>query len=75
MRKSKYDEAFPSQPISEKEKQSSEIDKRIEFIEVKRQAKNFDEKLLITKSETFMKAIGTFNNYEVIYKGLSIEDM
>ncbi len=52
-----------------------EIDRRIEFIEVKRQAKNFDEKLLITKSETFMKAIGTFNNYEVIYKGLSIEDM
>ena len=31
MRKSKYDEAFPSQPISEKEKQSSEIDKRIEL--------------------------------------------
>ena len=29
--KSKYDEAFPSQPISEKEKQSSEIDKRIEL--------------------------------------------
>lgn len=31
MRKSKYDEAFPSQPISEKEKQSSEIDNRIEL--------------------------------------------
>ena len=31
MRKSKYDEAFPSQAISEKEKQSSEIDKRIEL--------------------------------------------
>ena len=31
MRKSKYDEAFPSQPISENEKQSSEIDKRIEL--------------------------------------------
>lgn len=31
MRKSKYDEAFPSQPISEKDKQSSEIDKRIEL--------------------------------------------
>ena len=31
MRKSKYDEAFPSQPISEKEKQSSEIDKKIEL--------------------------------------------
>lgn len=31
MRKSKYDEAFPSQPISEKKKQSSEIDKKIEL--------------------------------------------
>ena len=31
MRKSKYDEVIPSQPISEKEKQSSEIDKRIEL--------------------------------------------
>ena len=31
MRKSKYDEAFTSQPISEKEKQSSEIDKKIEL--------------------------------------------
>lgn len=31
MRKSKYDEAFPSQPISEKKKQSSEIDQKIEL--------------------------------------------
>ena len=31
MRKSKYDEAFPSHPISEKDKHSSEIDKRIEL--------------------------------------------
>ena len=31
MRKSKYDEAFPSQPINEKDKHSSEIDKRIEL--------------------------------------------
>ena len=31
MRKSKYDEVIPSQPISEKDKQSSEIDKRIEL--------------------------------------------
>ena len=31
MRKSKYDEVIPSQPISEKDMQSSEIDKRIEL--------------------------------------------
>lgn len=31
MRKSKYDEVIPSQPISEEDKHSSEIDKRIEL--------------------------------------------
>lgn len=31
MRKSKYDEVIPSQPISEEDMQSSEIDKRIEL--------------------------------------------
>ena len=31
MRKSKYDEAIPSNQINENDKQSSEIDKRIEL--------------------------------------------
>ena len=52
-----------------------EIDNKIEFIEVKRQVKNFDEKVLKAKSELFFKAVGAFNGYETIYKGLSIEDM
>ena len=52
-----------------------EIDDKIEFIEVKRQAKNFDENILKAKSELFLKAVGTFNGYEIIYRGLSIEDM
>ena len=52
-----------------------ELDNKIEFIEVKRQAKNFDENVLKSKSELFFKAIGTFKGYEIIYRGLSIEDM
>ena len=52
-----------------------EVDKKIEFIEVKRQVKNFDEKILKAKSELFFKAVGTFNGYEITYKGLSIDDM
>lgn len=52
-----------------------EVDNRIEFIEIKRQAKNFDEEVLRDKTESFIKAVGTFNSYEIIYRGLSIEDM
>ena len=52
-----------------------EVDNKLEFIEVKRQARNFDEDILKAKAESFLKAVGTFKDYEVIYKGLSIEDM
>ena len=52
-----------------------EVDNKIEFIEVKRQSKNFDEEILKNKSESFMKAVGSFNGYEITYKGLSMEDM
>lgn len=52
-----------------------EVDNKIEFIEVKRQAKNFDEGLLKNKSELFLKAVGTFKGYTITYRGLSMEDM
>ena len=52
-----------------------ELDNKIEFIEVKRQAKNFDENVLKAKSELFFKTVGTFKGYEIVYRGLSIEDM
>ena len=52
-----------------------EVDNKIEFIEVKRQAKNFDEEVLKGKAESFMNAVGAFNGYDIIYRGLSIEDM
>jgi AAA+ ATPase superfamily predicted ATPase len=52
-----------------------EVDNKIEFIEVKRQAKNFDEEILRGKVESFMNTVGSFNGYEITYRGLSIEDM
>ena len=52
-----------------------ELDNRIEFIEVKRQAKNCDEQILKDKSELFFKSVGAFKGYDIIYRGLSIEDM
>ena len=52
-----------------------ELDRKIEIIEVKRQAKNFDEDVLKGKSELFFKAVGSFKGYDIIYRGLSIEDM
>lgn len=52
-----------------------ELENKIEFIEVKRQKKNFDEAVLRAKSELFFKMVGTFKSYEFIYRGLSIEDM
>ena len=52
-----------------------EIDKKIEFIEVKRQAKNFDEQILKKKAELFFKAVGSFNGFAITYRGLSMQDM
>jgi hypothetical protein len=51
------------------------LENKIEFIEVKRQEKNFDEAVLRAKSELFFKAVGSFKGYEIIYRGLSIDDM
>ena len=52
-----------------------ELENKIEFIEVKRQSKNFDEDSLKAKVQCFMKQVGNFNNYEIVYKGFSIDDM
>ena len=52
-----------------------EVDKKLEFIEVKRQSKNFDEDILKSKAASFMKSVGAYEGYEILYKGLSIEDM
>ena len=52
-----------------------EVDKKLEFIEVKRQSKNFDEDILKSKAASFMKSVGAYEGYKILYKGLSIEYM
>ena len=52
-----------------------ELDKKIEFFEVKRQAKNYDQSVLKSKSELFFHSAPSFNGYDIIYRGLSIEDI
>lgn len=52
-----------------------ELENKIEFTEVKRQEKNFDETALRAKSELLLRVIGSLKGYELIYRGLSIEDM
>ena len=52
-----------------------EVDGKIQFIEVKLQAKNYDEETLRVKSDAFMKSVGKFTGYDVSYRGLSMDDM
>ena len=52
-----------------------ELENRLEFIEVKRQAKNYDEDVLKAKAELFFRSVGPFKGYDIVYRGLSIEDM
>ena len=43
--------------------------------EVKCKKQNIDMSILRAKSEAFFKATGQYQNYQITYKGLSIEDM
>jgi Predicted ATPase (AAA+ superfamily) len=52
-----------------------ELEKKVEFIEVKRQSTNFDADVLKSKADTFMKAVGPYKDYEISYQCLSIDDM
>ena len=52
-----------------------ELDNKIEFIEVKRQAKYYDESVLKSKSELFFNTAPSFKGYDIIYRGLSLEDI
>lgn len=52
-----------------------EIDKRVEFIEVKRQEKNIDLSILRAKAEVCCNAVGQYKKYKISYRGLSLEDI
>ncbi len=53
----------------------NELDNEAVFYEVKRKAENIDCDILIGKAQTFLKSTGKFKNYEISYKGLSMQDM
>ena len=53
----------------------NELDNEAVFYEVKRKAENIDCDILIGKAQTFLKSTGKFKNYELSYKGLSMQDM
>jgi len=52
-----------------------ELLKHVEFIEVKRQAKKYNPQLLEERKEEFINATHAFNKYDIVCKGLSMEDM
>ncbi len=52
-----------------------ELERRVLFIEVKRQSKSLDMKVLHQKVEVCMKTLGRYADYQVEEKGLSLEDM
>ena len=53
----------------------NEMDNEAVFYEVKRNAENIDCDILIGKAQTFLKSTEKFKNYELSYKGLSMQDM
>ncbi|MCC8118037.1 MAG: hypothetical protein LIP09_04710 [Bacteroidales bacterium] len=61
--------------IAEGKNTRAEIDKRVEFIEVKRQEKNIDMSILRAKAEVCCNAVGQYKKYKISYRGLSLEDI
>ena len=53
----------------------NELDQQALFIEVKRNIKNYNPELLNSKIAAFTRATGEFKNYNVIQKGVSLEDI
>jgi len=51
------------------------FDRETEFEKLREIEENFDKEVLKAKSESFMKAVGPFKGYEIVYQGLSIEEM
>lgn len=54
---------------------ADEIEKKVTFFEVKRQADNIRLETLREKASRFFESTGKFTRFNVTYKGLSMEDM
>ena len=54
---------------------ADELEQKVIFYEVKRQAKNINLGILKDKAEHFFQATGKFKKFTIGYQGLSMEDM
>ena len=54
---------------------ADELEQKVIFYEVKRQAKDINLGILKDKAEHFFQATGKFKNFNIGYQGLSMEDM
>ena len=54
---------------------ADELNKRVEFIEVKRQQRNIDLSILCAKADVFLNTTKKFGKYDVIYRGLSLDNI
>lgn len=54
---------------------ADELEQKVTFYEVKRQAKDINFGILKDKAEHFFQATGKFKKYDIGYQGLSMEDM
>lgn len=54
---------------------ADELEQKVTFYEVKRQAKDINLGILKDKAEHFFQATGKFKKYDIGYQGLSMEDM
>ena len=52
-----------------------ELEKKVQFIEVKRNERNIDISILRSKADAMMKATKAFTGYDITYRGLSPADM
>ena len=54
---------------------ANEIDKTLEIYEIKRNRKNIDFKLLEEKKNKLLASVPSFEEYDIVTKGLDIDDM
>ena len=53
----------------------NELTKQFILAEVKRNKDNYSERELIKKGEAFFRSAGNFKDYQILYRGFSLEDM
>lgn len=54
---------------------ADDLNQRVTFYEVKRQASDLDMAILRSKSDVFLKSTHSYADYEIVYQGLSMADM